>query len=163
MAEKNTELANASSEAPPSEDTFDYDAYARVSRAAQLLEIKLIDSQYSIKPEVFAAIEDLDSMNHGFVGESGPLNFDPEEGIAMGNYRWTAEIKHGRKKVLKLVVNYLIVYSDLYDFDEAHVRFYFNKVGRFASYPYFRAIFSHHTSESGILLPPLPTLSERVN
>jgi hypothetical protein len=144
-------------------ERFDYEAYSDVSKAAELHEIKLIESHYTIKPEVFSVIQDFEAMNHGFVGEGGSLNYDSQKGVALGDYRWAAEIKHGRKKVLKLVANYLVVYTELHDFDETHVRFFFNKVGRFATYPYFRALFSHHTAESGILLPPLPTLSERVN
>ncbi|SPH19501.1 hypothetical protein ASD8599_00226 [Ascidiaceihabitans donghaensis] len=163
MAQSNKNLGTYEASAELPEVAFDYDGYAEVSKAARLFEIKLIDSKYLIKPEISFAIEDLSKMTHGFSGDSDHFTFDAKQGLAMGHYRWTAEIKYGRKKALRLVANYLIGYSDLANFDEANVRHYFDKVGRFATYPYFRALFSHHTSESGLALPPLPTLSERVN
>jgi hypothetical protein len=142
---------------------LDYDVYAKVSTAAQLRDIKLLESAYSIKPEVFEVTEDLENMNHGFSGECTQLFFDEEAGLALGHYRWSAEVKSGRKKVLKLQADYLVAYTGLTDCDEGHVRFFFEKVGRFATYPYFRALFSHQSSESGLMLPPLPTLNERVD
>lgn len=143
--------------------SFDQDLYAQVSVSAQLRDIKLLGSEYSIKPEIFEVLEDLENMNHGFSGECTQLFFDEEAGVAMGHFRWSAEVKSGRKKVLKLQTDYLVAYTGLADCDEGHVRFFLEKIGRFATYPYFRALFSHHSSESGLMLPPLPTLSERVD
>lgn len=56
-----------------------------------------------------------------------------------------------------------MLYSDIYDCDEPHIEAYFQKIGRFATYPYFRPTFSHNIGETGILLTPLPTLSERID
>jgi len=140
---------------------FDHELYSQVTVAARLRDIKLIKSEYSIKPEVFEALDDLENM--GFFGEPTGFFFSDDEGVLLGNYQWTCEIKLGRKKVLKFVCEYMIAYSGLNGFEEEYVRFYFEKVGRFATYPYFRSDFSHHVSSSGILLPPLPSLNERVN
>lgn len=142
---------------------LDHEVYAEVSSAAQLRDIKLLGSEYSIKPEIFEVLKDLENMNHGFSGECTHLLLDDEAGLALGHYRWSAEVKSGRKKVLKLQADYLVAYTGLSGCDEGHVRFFFEKVGRFATYPYFRALFSHQSSESGLMLPPLPTLNERVD
>lgn len=142
-------------------DDFNNDVYASVTVSAILRDIKLVNCEYFIKPEVFDAIEDLENM--GFSGDAAGFSHNPDSGDMLGTYRWVAEIKLGRKKVLKLVSEYLIVYTGLEGFDEFHVKCFFEKVGRFASYPYFRADFSHHTASSGIMLPPLPSLNERVN
>lgn len=152
----NLELAAATDAAK-----FDNEVYSELTVAAILRDIKLIKNDYALKPSIFEALEDLDNM--GFFGEPSGFFFRQEEGVAIGNYKWTAEVKLGRKKVLKLVSEYLIAYSGLADFEEDYVRFYFEKVGRFATYPYFRSGFSHHVSSSGIMLPPLPALNERVN
>lgn len=140
---------------------FDNGVYTELTIAARLRDIRLISCDYSIKPEVFEALEDFENM--GFFGEPSGFHFDSETGIMVGHYRWTAEVKLGRKKVLKLVSEYLIAYMGLSGFKEYHARFYFEKVGRFATYPYFRSDFSHHSSASGIMLPPLPSLNERVD
>lgn len=142
---------------------LDFDIYASLSRAAELRDIKLLESKYEIKPEVFETLENLAGMDFGFHGEPAMFYFDEEEGLAIGQYRWKAEIKSGRKKELKFLVIYLVAYTGLKSFDEGHVRFYFEKVGRFSTYPYFRGLFAQHTSSSGMMLPPLPSLNERAD
>lgn len=156
-AEENRELSATANDA----DEFDHETYRDVTIAARLRDIRLISCDYSIKPEVFEALEDLEKM--GFFGGPSGFHFDGETGVMIGHYQWTAEIKLGRKKVLKLASEYLIAYTGLSGFEEDYVRFYFEKVGRFATYPYFRSNFSHHSSASGIMLPPLPSLNERVD
>ncbi|OOY27466.1 hypothetical protein BMI90_12720 [Thioclava sp. L04-15] len=158
---ENTSIEQDVSAGDPAE--FDNDIYAKLTVSARLRDIKLISSDYSVKPEVFEALEDLENMVHGFSGEPSGFYFDEETGLLIGQYRWNAEIKLGRKKVLKLVSEYLVAYNGMADFDEGYVRFFFEKVGRFATYPYFRAEFSQHSSASGIMLPPLPSLNERVD
>jgi hypothetical protein len=155
--EESQELISAADDAAE----FDHNAYKELTIAAQLRDIRLTNCEYAIKPEVFEALEDLENMV--FFGEPSGFHFDGETGLMVGNYRWTAEVKLGRKKVLKLVSEYLIAYTGLSGFDEDYVRFYFEKVGRFATYPYFRSNFSYHSSASGIMLPPLPSLNERVD
>jgi hypothetical protein len=147
----------------PDENSVEFDngVYKDLTIAASLRDIRLISCDYSIKPEVFEALEDLENM--GFFGAPSGFHFDGDTGILVGHYRWTAEVKLGRKKVLKLVSEYLIAYTGLSGFNERYARFYFEKVGRFATYPYFRSDFSYHSSSSGLMLPPLPSLNERVD
>ena len=140
---------------------FDNDIYTNLSIAAKLRDIRLISCEYVIKPEVFEALEDTSNMS--FSGEPTAFHFDDDSGVMIGHYTWNVEIKLKRKKVLKLIGEYLIAYTDISGFPEEYVRFYFVKVGRFATYPYFRTAFSFHSSSSGITLPPLPSLNERVD
>lgn len=142
---------------------FDQEAYSKVSLSARLQEVKLIGSSYLVRPEVFGIVADIENMDLRFSGECEQYSFDGEEGICFGHFMWTAEIKSGRKSCLKLKSQYLLLYSNLEGCDSGHVNFFFKKVGRFATYPYFRSHFSHHTSETGIIMPPLPTLRERVD
>lgn len=140
---------------------FDYEVYAELTRAARLQEIRLMECSYSIKPEVLEALEDLENLV--YFGMPSGFHFDGGTGVMVGHYRWTAEVKLKRKKVLKLVSEYLIVYTGMIGFEDEYSRFYFEKVGRFSTYPYFRSDFSHHSAASGIMLPPLPSLNERVD
>ncbi|MDO6591828.1 hypothetical protein DS901_06520 [Loktanella sp. D2R18] len=159
----NSEVDNVAATEVDSKTDFDNDTYAEVSRNAELKEVRLIRNKYVIKPEITSVMEERDNVSHSFVGVCEDFDYNAETGLAIGNYRWTVEIKLGRKKVLKLVTNYLISYYNLEGFDDHYVSYYFHKVGRFTTYPYFRALFSHHTSESGLVLPPLPSLNERVD
>ena len=86
-----------------------------------------------------------------------------EDDFVAGKFQWHAEVKIKRRSCLRIKSEYLLVYSGLKGKDYMHVEYFFRKVGRFATYPYFRSHFSHHTSESGLVIPPLPTLSERVD
>lgn len=144
---------------------FDLDAgvYASISMAARLDGIRLVEAEYKITPEVFAALENFDKMGHSFHGATSEFRFDEDGGTALGRYKWEAEIKSGRKKVLKLVASYFVMYTNLEGCDEDHVKHFYDKVVRFATYPYFRALFSRQCAESGIMLPPLPTLNERID
>lgn len=154
-----------SKEVSLAENTFslNHDEYNKVSRTAELREIKLIASTYMVRPEAFEVAQDLGNLKNSFSGVCTDFICDADEGLAWGRFQWVAEIKSGRKACLKLSSEYLVLYSDVRDCDEQHVEAYFRKVGRFATYPYFRATFSHNIGETGILLPPLPTLSERVD
>ncbi len=163
MTEKTKVSTRPKSTAKTADFVLDHDVYAAISVAAELHDIKLVASEYAAKPDIVRVAEDLENMVHGFFGECTSFHFFEESGLAMGQYRWTAEIKSGRKKALKLTADYLVAYANLSGQEEGHVEFFLNKVGRFATYPYFRALFSHHTSETGIMLPPLPSLNERVD
>ncbi len=143
--------------------SLDHSQYNKVSCSARLREIKLIASSYMVRPEAFEVAQDLNNLKNSFSGKCTDFIYDAEDGLAWGRFQWVAEIKSGRKACLKLSSEYLVLYSDIYDCDEPHVEAYFRKIGRFATYPYFRASFSHNIGETGILLPPLPTLSERVD
>ncbi|MBL3608234.1 hypothetical protein [Rhodovulum sulfidophilum] len=142
---------------------FDADLYREVSCAAKLREIRLLDSSYSIKVELFDDFDKAIEMRHSFSGSLEECALDKDVGVASGCFTWGAEVKYKRKKSLKLSAKYLVRYSELEGCDENHIFAFFTKVGRFATYPYFRALFSNLTSESGLILPPLPALNERVD
>jgi hypothetical protein len=142
---------------------LNHDEYKKVSISARLREIRLIASNYLVRPEAFQVAQDVDTMKNGFHGKCTDFIFDNDEGLAWGRFQWSVEIKSGRKSCLKLMAEYLVLYSDIFDCDGEHVEIYFRKVGRFATYPYFRAHFNHHIGETGIMLPPLPALNERVD
>ncbi len=142
---------------------FDLAKYEQVSKAARLREVKLVSSSYHVKPQAFAVSEDDDKVKKKFMGKVVQFHLDADAGIAWGRLEWLAEVKISRQTVIKLVAEYLLVYSEVDGCDPEHTSYYFKKVGRFATYPYFRALFSHHIGETGIAMAPLPTLSERVD
>jgi hypothetical protein len=148
---------------PLKEFDFDQELYSEVSCAAKLQEIKLSASRYLVKFQLFDDIEVLRQMKHRYSGRCEEVFFDENSGSAGGKFNWTAEIKLGRQVSLKLSAEYYLLYSNLAEHDEDHVSFFVTKVGRFATYPYFRALFANHVSESGLMLPPLPTLNERMD
>lgn len=162
MSEKK-QYEETTSDDPDEKFVLDQDLYAEVSCAANLREIRLTESRYSAKLEFFEKPETVAGMSHKYSGKCEELFIDKESGNAGGKFSWVAEIKSGRKNCLKLSAKYWLLYSDLGGHDEDHVCMFVTKIGRFATYPYFRALFANQVSESGLILPPLPTLNERVD
>lgn len=141
-------------------EEFDNEKYSRVANSARLLDVCLVKQNYHVKLNLIWTA-DGDSLKHRFRGEPKGHSFDPDGGTVIGGYEWQAEIKVGRKNALKLTGEYLLVYGGLENQNEEYVRLYFNKLARFTTYPYFRALFSMSTSNSGLALDPLPSLIDR--
>ncbi|MCV2875660.1 hypothetical protein OE810_05250 [Rhodobacteraceae bacterium XHP0102] len=148
-------------EGPLSASNIDSGEWQKLTESARLRSLRMIKSAFSVKPEVYKEEENLDKMT--FQGNPVGFEFHESSNSMIGFYRWSAEIKMGKKKVLKFEADYILQYSGVQDFEEAYVEFYFRKVGRFTSYPYFRSDFSHNCCSAGLFLPPLPSLNERVN
>jgi len=147
-----------------SDEDFDVEIYNSVASCAQLSEIRLLASTFAVKPECLGEFDDPEnSHDHKFEGHAHKFVFDSENGIAIGTIVWCAEIKSGRKKALKLTAEYLTTYGDLQGMDADYVRLYFGKIAKFATFPYFRNLFSVQVSAAGIQLPPLPSLIDRVD
>jgi len=145
-------------------DTFRKDTYQDVAQRARLREISVVESDYFCKPHFFQEADETGKqLKNMFSGAPSGPQFDEELGLAVGGYEWLAEIKFERTKALKLKVRYMVVYGGLVDCEQDYVRLYFEKVARFTSYPYFRAHFAMLAGSSGLTLPSLPSLTDRVD
>ncbi len=144
---------------------YDPAKYEDVARKARVREVRLLESNYIAKVTDFPTAEHADGVEfkQSYYGKPAHYTFSPEKGVLAGAYHWTAEVKVGRPKILKLSTKYLVVYSNLKDAPENYVRLYFNKLARFTTYPYFRAQFAMSVSASGLMLAPLPSLFDRVD
>lgn len=143
---------------------FDSAAYEKVAQSANLREVSLANSQFSIKVPVFVeAEEEGTQFRPAFSGEPKHQSFMAGPGMLIGSYHWNVEIKIGRIKALKMSAEYVLIYSGLADAPEDYVKLYFAKLARFTSYPYFRALLAMNVSGTGISIPPLPSLKDRVD
>lgn len=163
MGSKGKALKDAPSAVRGGDFKFDPEVYKEVSCSASLQEIRLIASKFSVKSELFLTDDDVGTPKSLFTGGTSDVLIDDEEGLIAGKYNWEAEIKFGRKTGLKLQTTHMLIYSGVAGLDPNHINHYFNKIGRFSTYPYFRSIFSTHVSDAGLMLPPLPSLNERVD
>ncbi len=147
-----------------SDDDFDVEIYNQIALKAQLVDISLLASTFAVKPECLGEFDNPEfDHDHSFDGYPQKFSFDPEKGVAIGTIAWISEIKSGRKKALKLSAEYLAIYAGLQNMDIDYVRLYFGKVAKFATYPYFRTLFSVQTSSAGLRFSPLPSLIDRVD
>ncbi|OYW58069.1 MAG: hypothetical protein B7Z31_08550 [Rhodobacterales bacterium 12-65-15] len=159
------DVAAHNSDFSPSSEGFDAATYESVARSARLREVRLVNSAYSAKVMSFMAVElgDGTELKQSYTGTPSRHSFMSERGIAAGSYLWTAEVRAGRTKAMKLSTEYMVAYSGLKDAPEEYVELYFKKLARFTTYPYFRSHFAVHVASSGLMLAPLPSLTDRVD
>jgi len=159
------DVAAHTSDFNPSSEGFDAQTYEGVARSASLREVRLVNSAYHAKVMSFIASEMGDGMEfkQSYSGAPSRHSFVQEQGIVFGSYIWTAEVRAGRTKAMKVSTEYLVAYSGLNDAPEEYVGLYFKKLARFTTYPYFRANFAMQVAASGLMLAPLPSLTDRVD
>lgn len=149
-----------------SDEEFDHEQYEAVANRARLRRLGLQKQSYKAELSLlWQSGESGNGLKHSFKGMPNGHVYDRDDGLIVGNYEWAVQVKHGRRNALKLVAEYVLVFGGLKacTADEDYVALYFDKIARFASYPYFRSHFAMCTASSGITLPPLPTLTERVD
>ncbi|MEW2917240.1 hypothetical protein AB1A64_09210 [Ruegeria sp. ANG10] len=143
---------------------FDNEKYNQVAVAANLMELSLVKQRYDMKPDGFWEAEaEPHKLKQQFLGKPSGHRLHEDSGVLVGGYAWKAEIKFGRKKLLKLDAEYMLVYDGLETCDPEYAKLYFNKIARFTSYPYFRALFALSATNSSLALDPLPSLNDRVD
>jgi hypothetical protein len=168
MAQSNVADAPQKKASPPVKlriggEGFDVEVYNDIARSASLIDVRLIETNFSIQLDLIGALENADKTS-AFDFSGRPESFFLyEHGTCAGTYVWTAEIKDKRKKALKNKAKYVIVYGNLKGKDREHVRLFFERLARFASFPYFRALMATHAAAAGLTLPPLPSIMDRVD
>ena len=130
--------------------------YNAVARNAKILSIALMESTFEMKDEYF-----IDPKSHKFVfgSECKQTRYLAKRGIGLGHFICSVSVRHGRKKVLKVRLVYLIMYENLRDKNREAVLAFVELIGKFATYPYFRTHVSQLSWESGANLPVLPVIS----
>jgi len=132
--------------------------YNKVVSHATISDIRLVGLKFDLKPE---AVEANDRVwTFSLSDQLDDWTCDNEKGTLSGLYSYSASCLEGRRKLLTVTGRYLSTYklSDLCD--EAASRQFLARVGRFSAYPYFRAMFAALTQQSGVMLPPLPVISD---
>jgi len=138
------------------------DDYNAAAGSAQLGYIVLLKSEFSVESELVALSlsGDAQDASPSFTGQIADFSFDAEEGVAQGVFQWDASVKLDRKTVLKLKTSYVVVYSEMKTKNAAAVFHFVRRVGRYASFPYFRQHASHCFASANLSLPVLPVLKD---
>jgi hypothetical protein len=138
---------------------FDVEAYNSVARTAKLQGLSLVRSNFAVLPEYFLLIADNDAPRPRYSAEFEAHTFNQERGRAACEWRWTLKVSAKQKTALSIDTVYVVVYGGLENCNANQVVHYMKRVGRFSTYPYFRAHVSQLSWESGAKLPILPTIS----
>ena len=133
-------------------------SYNEVVSHATIADVRLVATKFDLKPDVKIVGET--SWEFKLSDQLEDWTCNNESGELSGIFTYTASCVDGRKKLLTITGRYVSVYnlSDLCD--EEAGRQFLARVGRFAAYPYFRSMFATLTQQSGMLLPPLPVISD---
>lgn len=137
-------------------------AYNKVVEDAELLDIRLTDFKFSVKPKYYPAIEkEADGnvrLSRSFDHEVVDIGRDAEMGTVGGRFVWSLKISEGKARLMTIDASFFVVYRSVPDVEQEHVEAYLRKVGRFATYPYFRNLVSQMSWESATDLPIMPVL-----
>lgn len=143
-------------EAPAKLDPKEYN---RLVSHARVHAIRLIGAKYDIKPNAFSG--NRDDWKYNVSNRLLDWHCDNETLQLTGTWEYTATCQDGRRNVLKVVAKYLVIYRLSGECDPEAARQFYERVARFAAYPYFRGTFATLTQQSGVVLHPLPIISEQ--
>ena len=132
--------------------------YNAVVASARLARLSLVTNEFRIFPE-FASTDEKDrTLSYG--GDLVECTFDETTGTVSGLLSWWVEARNGKKVTLRCASQYGIQYDGLTGHNADAARVFLERVGRFATYPYFRALTAQMSWESSAGLPPMPVLRE---
>lgn len=135
-------------------------AYNQIVDKAEIGDIRLIGLNFDIKPAYYSG-DDAGKRKAKFNCDIHDVSYDAESQVLGGIFEWTISVTEGRKKVLTVTAHYFAVYDDTPDVGFEHCEAFFKKVGRFATYPYFRGVVAQLSWASRADLPILPVLRQR--
>lgn len=144
-----------SAETPKQVDSDDYNA---VVAQASLTGIRLISSSMDARPEAYSAegAEQHYKVNYELVAN----HYDMENSRLTGVFRFSASATAGDVNMLSVDGDYLLDYHLSEVCEQEAADLFIERLGPFAAYPYFRALFGLLTGQAGLLTPPLPILAE---
>jgi hypothetical protein len=139
---------------------FASEDYNKVARAAKLEAIMLAASSFHVLPDYFETQrENGPEKEFSYKAVMQNDTYDPASGVASCVWNWSVEVKVSRKKALVIEASYLIIYEQVVDCNPEAVKCFLHRVGRFATYPYYRAHVSQVSWESSTKLPLMPTIA----
>lgn len=164
MTAKKTSASRKTQVNDGDKNVFDPKAYNAVVKVAELGQIVLTECKFNITADYFKhrklGKSDRKGLKYSYGCNVNGLDFSPEQDAVGANFDWTLLAKSGRINVLKLYCSYVCFYSGVKDANEAAAKAFAERVGKFATYPYFRAFASQISWASDADLPILSVLRE---
>lgn len=137
--------------------TMDPSTYNNLVSRAHLRSIRLTASRFDLKPEALDL--DPDAWLNNVGGGVVESYLEPESGSLYGVFAFEIVCRQGRKRVLSINATYLVSYFIQGECDRAACELFVERVGKIASYPYFRGLVAALTSQAGLLMRPIPVMS----
>ena len=142
---------------PQDPNKMDPQTYNSLVSRAHLRTIRMTTSKFEMKPEAL----DLDPDAWRNNVSTGLLEsfLETESGSLYGVFSFEVLCRQGRKRVLSVNATYLVSYKIDGECDQAACELFVERVGKIATYPYFRTLVASLTSQAGLIMRPLPVLS----
>lgn len=122
-----------------------------------LRSIRLIESRFEMKPEALGI--PTSAWRNSLSQQPGDAFIDEESGIFNGFIRFEMIARHRRKRIVTALAQYMVSYQVTGACDQALADMFVERVGRIASYPYYRVLVATLVSQAGIVMQPLPMIS----
>ncbi|MDM7927557.1 MAG: hypothetical protein QUV12_02670 [Blastomonas fulva] len=136
---------------------MDPQTYNGLVARAHLRGIRMTSSKFDMKPEALEL--DPDAWQNNVSASILESFYEQESGMLYGVFGFEVVCKYARKKVLSINANYLISYLIIGECEKAACELFVERVGKIATYPYFRSLVASITSQAGLVMRPLPVLS----
>ena len=150
--------------AKAAEETEVQKAYAKVVRSAELQDIKLLSSSFGVEMAYFEDGEighaDGEKLNYSYACEQPMVAYEATDGGLLGQFDWKVIVARDDTEVLTIRATYVAAYQCDEGLDEKATTKFVERVGRFATFPYFRALVGFYSNASSIEIPILPVLKE---
>lgn len=131
--------------------------YGEVVDAAELSNIRLVRSEFQIRPKYFLSGKENVELDYSSKFELANKSIDDE--FALGFFHWSATAKSVEHDDLLVVkATYLVLVLNLERFEQDVVSAFVERFGRMATYPYFRSHVSNICSEAQADVPILPMI-----
>ena len=131
------------------------EAYNKVVEGATLRDIKLVATKFDVLPSFFSDSEQVKLHLNNSVED---VQFDADGELVIGVLVYEVRAMLGRKRVLHCKGHFLVVYDVPKEVEEEPAKAFCARVGFFAAYPYFRALFATVSRFGGAELPVLPVI-----
>jgi len=132
------------------------DAYNAVVDIAELLDVKLIKTDFEIRASYFST--DQEKLKFVYKCDLVAKHFSPDDGRLIGTFEVEAGAKYSRQFLLRSRAHYVIAFEILGAPEENAALTYLSRVGAFGIWPYFRSHFAHLCGSAGAEAPPLPIM-----
>lgn len=126
---------------------------------ARLSGLRLVETRFDVRPGALS--KDRQHWTYRVEDALSDWHLDCDSRLLRGQYAYSALCIEGRRRPVVLRASYLATYRLSGACEEDAALAYLRRVGRFSCYPYFRALFSILTEQSGLQLPPLPVIAEQ--
>jgi len=138
--------------------------YAKVVKSAELNGIVLLSSSFHadrdyLQGQGTEGDGDME-LNLSYGLDTPEVGYDAENGQCSGQFDWYVRAQHEDHTAIEILGSYGIVYDCDAQLDPEAVRNFVLRVGRFATFPYFRQLVSFYGDAGSIGLPILPVLTE---